>query len=124
MTSPMHVFGRLAPPTNGTVRWAPPLAAPRVTWSPPTVWPAPRVWSPPRLAPAPLLAVAWAPPVLMHSSWPAPAPLLELRAPAVAVRDAPVGRHPRAAVRRGRSLAYAIAGVAAAAVGFAVIVVR
>ena len=40
------------------------------------------------------------------------------------IRDAPTYRHARRAISRGRSLAYTIAGVAAAAVGFAVVAIR
>ena len=110
MTTPVHVCGGLAPPTVAIAPpWAPPVVVARADWPAPHRWPAPRIW---------------APPALVRSPWPAPVLARDADAPPVDLRDAPIYRLPRRVIGRGRSLAYTIAGVAAAAVGFAVVVIR
>jgi len=110
VTTSVHVFAGFPPPTVVIAPpWAPPVIVVRADWPAPHVWPAPRVW---------------APPALTRSSWPAPVPALDTYTPPVAIRDAPTSRQARPAIGRGRSLAYTIAGMAAAAVGFAVVVIR
>jgi hypothetical protein len=110
VTSPVHVSGGLPPPTVViTPPWAPPVVVARADWPAPHVWPAPRIW---------------ARPVLTRSPWPAPVPALDAYAPPVDTSDSPTHRHGRPAIGRARSLAYTIAGVAAAAVGLAVVVNR
>jgi len=108
VTTPVHVFGGLAPPTVVVAPlWAPPVVVARADWPAPHVWPAPRIW---------------APPVLARSLWPAPVPALDSYAPPVDIRDTPTHRHARPAIGRARSLAYTIAGVAAAALGLVVVI--
>ena len=113
MTTSVHVFAAFAPPTVAIAPpWAPPLVVVRAAWPAPHLWPAPRVWAPPELT---------------RATWPAPVPALDTYTPPVEIRDirdAPTYRHARHAIGRGRSLAYTIAGVAAAAVGFAVVAIR
>jgi hypothetical protein len=110
VTTPVHVCGGLAPPTVAIdPPWAPPAVVARADWPAPYLWPAPRIW---------------APPALVRSPWPAPVPALDAHAPPVDLRDAATYRLPRRLLGRGRSLAYTIAGVAAAAVSFAVVVIR
>ena len=142
--SPTDVTDRVAPahPTNqspassASPTWAPPVAVSRAVVSKPVVWSPPAVWPAPDLAVSFLLSTAprrftpatWAAPTKGWSPWPAPVPVPMatplVLAPPSTIADVAVVGHDRSAVRRGRSLAYAVAGLAAAVVGFAVIVIR
>ena len=134
--------------------WAPPVAASRAVVSTPAVWSPPVVWPAPDLAVSLLLSMAprrvtpagWPPPTFSRSPWPPPVVPVAASSTALdrrrgpspdlcvlrpgsrdsrrTVVDTAVVEHERPTVRRGRSLAYALAGLAAAVVGFAVIVIR
>ncbi len=142
--SPADVTDRLAPacPTNASspasvaITWAPPVAASRAVVSKPVVWLPPIVWPAPDLAVSFLLSTAprrftpagWPAPTTGWSPWPAPVPVPMatplVLAPPSTIADVAVVGHDRSAVRRGRSLVYAAAGLAAAAVGVVAIVIR
>ena len=114
MTSSVHVFAAFAPPTVAIAPpWAPPLVVVRAAWPAPHLWPAPRVWAPPELT---------------RATWPAPVPRStpthhrSRSATSANATDIPARASTRSVA--GRSLAYTIAGVAAAAVGFAVVAIR
>ena len=150
----MRVYGGLAPsadvvdrvrparPTKSTTpasvspTWAAPVTAARAVMSKPALWSPPVVWPAPDLAVSLLLSMApqrvtpagWPAPTLPRSPWPAPV-AVSFAAPVVLAPPSPIAHtadvgHGRPTVRRGRSLAYAVAGLAAAVVGFAVIVIR
>ncbi len=139
----MHVYGGFAPPTGVIDRvpvarrapvraaetapaWAPPVISTRVELPAPAVWPAPdpALLYSLTIAPLRLAPVSWAPPTLTRSPWSAPVPALDAFAPPHDTFEPGHTDRDRSTPRRGHSFAYALAGLAAAAVGLAVIVIR